>query len=71
MTEALTRVRNARDEKIGPRRRTHQVIFGHSSVFSDAEYDMIEDEDSFTEALWRQEQMGQTFFHLQQNACLF
>ena len=31
-------------------------------VYSDAEYEMVEDENTFTEAPWRQEQTGQTFF---------
>ena len=62
LTEALRRVRNARDEKTGARRRNHQAISGNSSVYSDAEYEMVEYEDTFTEAPWRQEQTGQTFF---------
>ena len=33
-------------------------------VFSDAEYEMVEDEDIFTEARWQQEQNSQTFFEL-------
>ena len=59
LTEALRRVRNARDEKTGARRRTHQTISGNSSVYSDAEYEMV---DTFREAPWRQKQTGQTFF---------
>ena len=65
MTEALRRVRNSRDEKTGPRRRGHQVPSGNASVYSDADYDMVEDEDTFTEAPWQQEQTGQTFFELE------
>ena len=33
-------------------------------VYSDAEYEMLEDENTFTEAPWQQEQIGQTFFEL-------
>ena len=62
LTEALRRVRNARDEKTGARRRTHQTISGNFLVYSDAEYEMVEYEDTFTEAPWRQKQTGQTFF---------
>ena len=62
MTEALRRVRNSRDEKNGARRRGHRVTSGNSSVCSEAEYEMVEDEDAFVEAPWRQEQTGQTFF---------
>ena len=65
MTEALRRVRNSRDEKTGARRRGHQVPSGNSSVFSDAEYEMVQDEDIFTEAPWQQEQTSQTFFELE------
>ena len=62
---ALRRVRNSRDEKTGARRRGHQDTSGNSSVYSDAEYEMVEDEDTFTEAPWRQEHTGQTFFELE------
>ena len=62
LTEALRRVRNARDEKTGARRRTHQTISGNFLVYSDADYEMVEYEDTFTEAPWRQKQTGQTFF---------
>ena len=34
-------------------------------VYSEAEYEMVEDEDTFTEAPWRQEQTGQTLFELE------
>ena len=34
-------------------------------VCSEAEYEMIKDEDAFVEAPWRQEQTGQTFFELE------
>ena len=34
-------------------------------VYSCAVYDMVEDEDTFTGATWRQEQTGQTFFELE------
>ena len=54
MTEALCRAR----------RRNHQVISGNSSVYSNDAYEMIEDEDTFTEAPWRQEPTGQTLFEL-------
>ena len=77
MTEALRRVRNSRSDKSGARRRGHPAPSENSSVFSDAEYEMVEDEDIFTEAPWQQEQPGQTFFeleirgfHLLQNARL-
>ena len=62
MTEALRRVRNSRNEKSGARRHDHQVTSGNSSVHSEAEYEMVEDEDTFMEAPWRQEQTGRTFF---------
>ena len=62
MTEALRRVRNSRNEKSGARRHDHQVTSGNSSVHSGAEYEMVEDEDTFMEAPWRQEQTGRTFF---------
>ena len=62
------RVRNSRDEKTGAR-RGHQVPFGNSCANSEAEYEMVEDEDTFTEALWRQEQTGQTFFDLEIRGC--
>ena len=65
MTEALRRVRNSRNEKSGARRHDHQVTSGNSSVHSEAEYEMVEDEDTFTEAPWRQEQTGQTFFEME------
>ena len=61
MTEALRRVRNSRAEKTGARRRGHPAS-GNSSVYSDAEYEMVEDVDIFTEAPWQQEQTGQTYF---------
>ena len=77
MTEAFRRVRNSRAEKTGARRRGHPAPSENSSVFSNAEYEMVEDEDSFTEAPWQQAQPGQTFFeleirgyHLLQNARL-
>ena len=53
MTEALRRVRHSRDEKTGARRRGHQVTSRNSSVYSDAENEMVEDEVTFTEAPWR------------------
>ena len=56
---------NSRDEKTGARRRGHQVTSGNSSVYSDAECEIVEDEDTFTEAPWRQEQTGQTCFDLE------
>ena len=62
MTEALRRVRA---EKTGARRRGHPASSGNSSDFSDAEYEMVEDEDMFTEAPWQQEQTGQTFLELE------
>ena len=65
MTEALRRVRNSRNEKSGARRYDHQVTAGYSSVYSEAEYEVVEDEDTFIEAPWRQEQTGQTFFELE------
>ena len=65
MREALRRVRNFRDEKTGARRRGHQVTSGNASVYSDAEYEMFEDEDTFTEAPWRQEETGQTLFEVE------
>ena len=58
MTEAL-------NEKSGVRRHDHRATSGNSSVCSEAEYDMVEDEDTFREAPWRQEQTGQTFFELE------
>ena len=64
MADNLRRVRNSRNEKSGARRPDHQVTSGNSSVYSEAEYEMVEDEDTFTEAPWRQEQTGQTFFEL-------
>ena len=73
MTEALRRVRNSRNEKSGVRRHDHRATTGNSSVCSETEYEIVEDEDTFTEAPWRQEQTGQTFFggyRLLQNARL-
>ena len=52
MTEALRRVRNSRNEKSGVRRHDHRATPGNSSVCSEAEYEMVEDEDTFKEALW-------------------
>ena len=63
MTEALRRVRNSLNEKSGAR-RYDQVTSGNSSVHSEAEYEVVEDEGTFIEAPWRQEQTGQTFFAL-------
>ena len=57
MTEALRRVRKSRNEKSGARRRGHPASSENSSVFSDAEYEMVED--------GRQEETGQTFFELE------
>ena len=65
MTEAPRRVRNSRNEKSGARRHDHQVTSGNSSVHSEAEYGMVEDEDTFTETPWRQGQTGRTFFDLE------
>ena len=65
MTEALRRVRNSRNEKSGARRHDHRATSVNSSVCSEAEYEMVEDEDAFVEAPWRQEQTGQTFFELE------
>ena len=65
MTEALRRVRNSRSEKSGARRHDHRDTSVNSSVCSEAEYEMVEDEDAFVEAPWRQEQTGQTFFELE------
>ena len=52
-----------------PRKLEHDVAViqpsGNSSVHSDAGYEMVEDEDIFTEAPWQQEQTGQTFFELE------
>ena len=62
VTEALRRVGNIRNEKSGARRHDHQVTSGNSSVYSEAEYEVVEDEDTFAEAPWRHEQTGQTFF---------
>ena len=65
MIEALRRVRNSRNEKSGVRCHDHRATSGNSSVCSEAEYEMVEDEDTFIEAPWRQEQIGQTFFELE------
>ena len=65
MTEPLRRVRNSRGEKSGVRRHDHRATSVNSSVCSDAEYEMVEDEDAFVEAPWRQERTGQTFFELE------
>ena len=65
MTEALQRVRNSPNEKSGVRRHDYRVTSGNSSVYSEAEYEMVEDEDTFIEAPWRHEQTGQTFFELE------
>ena len=77
MTEALRCVRNSRDEESGVRRHDHRATSGNSSVCSEAEFETVEDEDTFIEAPWRQEQTGRTFFELEirgyrllQNACL-
>ena len=50
MTEALRLVRNSRNDKSGVRRHDHQVTSGNSSVYSEAEFEMVEDEDTFIEA---------------------
>ena len=63
--EALRRVRNSRNQKFGVRRHDHRASSGNSSVCSEAEYEMVEDEDTLREAPWRQEQTGQTFFELE------
>ena len=47
------------------RRHDHRATSVNSSVCSEAEYEMVEDEDAFVEAPWRQEQTGQTFFELE------
>ena len=39
------------------------------TVYSEAEYEMVEDEDTFGEAPWRHEQTGQTFFDLEIRGC--
>ena len=65
MTEALRRVRNSRAEKTGARRRGHPAPLWKFIGLSVAEYEMVEDEDVFTEPPWRQEQTGQTFFELE------
>ena len=65
MTEALRRVRNSGAEKTGARRRGHPAASGNSSVYSDAEHEMVEDEDIFTEAPCQQELTGQPFFKLE------
>ena len=65
LTEALRRVRNSRNEKSGVRRHDHRATSGNSTVCSEAECEMVEDEDTFVEAPWRQEQTGQTFFELE------
>ena len=65
MTEALRRVRNSRSEKSRVRRHDHRATSVNSSVCSEAEYEMVEDEDAFVEAPSRQEQTGQTFFELE------
>ena len=65
MTEALRRVRNSLNDKSGARRYDHQVTSGNFSVHSEAEYEVVEDEGTFIEAPWRQEQTGQTFFELE------
>ena len=54
-----------RSEKSGVRGHDHRATSVNSSVCSDAEYEMVEDEDAFVEAPWRQEQTGQTFFELE------
>ena len=56
MTEALRRVWNSRNEKSGVRRHDHRATSGNSSVCSEADYEMVENEDTFKEAPWRQEQ---------------
>ena len=55
MTEALRRVRNSRSEKSGVRRHDHRATSVNSSVCPEAECEMVEDEDAFVEAPWRQE----------------
>ena len=64
MTETLRRVPNSRNEKSGVR-HDHRANSGNSSVCSEAECEMVEDEDTLKEAPWRQEQTGQTFFELE------
>ena len=49
MTEALRPVRNSRSEKSGVRRHDHRVTSVNSFVCSEAEYEMVEDEDAFVE----------------------
>ena len=63
MTEALRR--NSRNEKSGARRHDHQVTSGNSCVYSEAEYEIVQDEDTFTEAPWRQGQTGQIFIEME------
>ena len=49
MTEALRCVRNSRSVKSGVRRHDHRTTSVNSSVCSEAEYEMVEDEDAFVE----------------------
>ena len=65
MTEALRRVRNSRNGKSGARRHDHQVTSGNSSVYSESEYEVVENEDTFIESPWRHEQTCQIFFELE------
>ena len=55
-------------ETPGTRKLEHDAAVTKSPleipVYSDAEYEMLEDEHTFTEAPWHQEQIGQTFFEL-------
>ena len=60
MSEPLRRVRNSRDEKTGartPRSPSHLWKFLSTP---NAAYEMVGDEDTFTEAPWRQEQTSHT-----------
>ena len=63
--ELIEALRNSRSEKSGVRRHDHRATSVNSSVCSEAKYEMVEDEDAFVEAPWRQEQTGQTFFELE------
>ena len=61
ITETL--VRNSRSEKSGERCHDHRATSVNSSVCSEAEYDMVEDEDAFVEAPWRQKQTGHIYIN--------
>ena len=65
MTEALQRVRNAREEKDGRYRWQRHTSTRSSVANSDFDFEMVDEEDGRTDPSSRQEPSGQTFFDLE------